>query len=80
MASAAARADLDSDLGQTDGSRCGVARNLRETGASWRVTAAEETERFKNELALPDFREVVDRVGERDVPERARATAGLTPV
>jgi hypothetical protein len=43
------------------------------------VTAAEETERFKNELALPDFREVVDRVGERDVPERARAT-GLTPV
>jgi hypothetical protein len=44
------------------------------------VTAAEETERFKNELALPDFREVVDRVGERHVPERARATAGLTPV
>jgi hypothetical protein len=38
LASPAAWADLDLDLGQAHGSRCGVARNLREAGASLRVT------------------------------------------
>ena len=43
------------------------------------MTAAGETERFKNEPALTDFLKWLIELGERVLPERACATGGLTP-
>ena len=44
------------------------------------MTAAGETERFKNEPALTNFLKRLIELGERVSPECGCATGGLTPI